>query len=318
MTQPAQRPFQILAIDGGGFRGAYAAHVLARMEEAHGVDWHRDFDLITGTSTGSIIASAIACRIPIARVLNLYQQHGRSIFKKRWFSRIGLFSSRYRSDALQQVLMDEFGNQTLGEVKKPLILPATDIGNGCVHVFKSAYDPGFTRDQHVKVRDAILASCSAPTYFDPKRVEGKDVYLLADGGLWANNPALVAAVDAKRRLGQPFENLRILSIGTGDAHQFYPMSPSWWQRCLGWGFATRWGRGRFIEMLLNLQSQKDNNILGLILNKEQIVRINFSSDRALPLDDPSMWDTWISKAGHDFTHNSDQLRQFIRKAGDPS
>ena len=86
----------------------------------------------------------------------------------------------------------------LGQVKIPLILPAVDIGNGCVHVLKSNYDPTFTRDYKVRVSDAVLASCSAPTYFDPIVIDDK--YRLVDGGLWANNPSLVATIDAKYRL----------------------------------------------------------------------------------------------------------------------
>ena len=74
-----------------------------------------------------------------------------------------------------------FQDKTLGEIDVPLVLPSVDIGNGCVHVFKSQYHGEFVRDQNVRVSDAVLASCSAPTYFDPHVVN--DTYQLVDGGL---------------------------------------------------------------------------------------------------------------------------------------
>ena len=56
--------FNILSIDGGGLRGVYPAHILSRMEEEFSVEWSRDFDLLAGTSTGSIIAAALALGLP--------------------------------------------------------------------------------------------------------------------------------------------------------------------------------------------------------------------------------------------------------------
>ena len=86
---------------------------------------------------------------------------------------------------------------TLGEVSTPLLITSADLATGGVHVFKSAYlaqlgEP-YDRDGDVLLRDAILASCAAPTFFDPKQVES---HLLVDGGLWANNPSIIALTEA--------------------------------------------------------------------------------------------------------------------------
>lgn len=199
--------FKILSIDGGGIRGVYPAHILKCFEEKLGINLLESFDMIAGTSTGSIIAAGVACDIRATEIVNMYKEHGEDIFKKKK-SRIPfkklrnitqpLLESVYDCGSLYKVLKGVFNDSTLGQIAKPLILPATDVGNGGVHVFKSAYDPTFNRDRLVKVRDAVLASCSAPTYFDPHKV---DEYLLSDGGLWANNPALVAVIDAQKRLG---------------------------------------------------------------------------------------------------------------------
>jgi len=159
-----------------------------------------------------------------------------------------LFHSSYTHDELSKLLKEVFGNKKLGEVKLPLMLPSTDIGNGCVHVFKSGYSNKFTRDPEVFVRDAVIASCSAPTFFDPYKV---NPYLLADGGLWANNPALTAVIEAIHQLKKDPKSLRVLSLGTGHAKTFYEQSPS----LFGWGFLTRWKRNEFINLILSLQSQ---------------------------------------------------------------
>lgn len=299
--------FYILSIDGGGFRGAYAAHILKRMEEEWGINWHDQFDMFAGTSTGAIIAAGLACKIPARRIEQLYRDHGHRIFRKRWFSRTGLLGSRYSNRYLSKVLKGILGDRRLGEIDVPLILTATDIGNGCVHVFKSSYDTEFVRDKDVLVREAVLASCSAPTYFDPYTV---GEYLLADGGLWANSPSLVAAIDAKRRLGADLNDLKVLSVGTGVSRRFYSQSSPWW-RIGGWGFATGWGGSKFVDMLMNLQAETANNMLGLILNPEQILRLNFDSPSQLAMDDPHEFENLVTRADKDFTHAAARIRDFL-------
>jgi len=302
--------FRILAIDGGGIRGVYAAYLLARMEAEWSIDWTKAFHLIAGTSTGSIIAAGLASGMKANALLALYRDRSAEIFRRRPFCRLGLLSSRYRNSGLRRVLCELFGDNTLGEISTPLIIPATDIGNGCVHVLKSAYDHEFVRDKNVRIRDAVLASCSAPTYFDPCRL---DIYSLADGGLWANNPALVAAIDAKRRLGIPLERMRILSVGTGTSRQFYPLKSNLMRRLFGWGIASGWQGPRFVSMLLNLQAATASNMLGLLLDINQILRLTFESDHVLSLDAPSCIPDLISKADRDFTHKAAQIKAFIKE-----
>lgn len=302
--------FKILSIDGGGFRGAYAVHILKRIEEEYSVGWINDFDLIAGTSTGAIIASGLACGKSASEILDIYKEQGKLIFKKRWYARWGIFGSKYQNKQLKTILSDIFEDIKLGDIKTPLILPATDIGNGGVHVFKSMYDPGFVRDEDVYIRDAVLASCSAPTFFNPYYV---DKYLLADGGLWANSPALVAAIDAKKRLGANLDNLKIFSVGTGESQKFYSLKKR--NKLHGWGFISKWGSGKFIEMLLNLQSQTANNMLGLLLEEDQVLRLNFKSDQKLDLDNPNNYDDLITRADKVFTHNAAKIKEYVEMTG---
>ncbi len=211
--------------------------------------------------------------------------------------------SVFSSDFLNKIFSEVFQELTLGEIPKPLLLPATDVGNGCVHVLKSAYSKEFTRDNPVLVKDAVLASCTAPTYFDPHHISQ---YLLADGGLWANNPALAAVIDAQKRLGINVEDIRILSIGTGSSKTMHGTNPA-----RRWGLINGWHHKDFIGFILSLQSQSALNYLRLMLQPIQITGIDFESTLPLPLDDISIIDDLKSRADHSLTHESEQIRRYF-------
>lgn len=299
--------FNILSIDGGGIRGVIPAHILSRISKTLNIEITDHFDMIAGTSTGAIIAAGIACRKDPEQIVSLYRESGPSIFTgvkpwcPKWIQQA--LHSLYRSKPLSELLQKILGDVKLGDITKPLLIPASNIGLGIVHVFKSRYSKDFVRDMEVLVRDAVLASCSAPTYFDPTRV---DVYLLADGGLWANNPSLAAVIDARYRLGIPFENITVLSLGTGLEMTCYGVNTN-----RKWGFARGWGREAFINLVASLQIQSVSNYLGLLLNKEQVLRVNFDSNLPLPLDQCSTIDDLISRADMLFTYRSKEIKKFF-------
>lgn len=304
----AERRFRILSIDGGGIRGVFPAHILKCIESKMAVDLYGAFDMIAGTSTGSLIASAVACRIPSDRVVSLYREQGPAIFtpsRRGWGWPRKLrpgFRSKYDDAILRSVLADVFGETLLGDVSKPLLLPSTDVGNGCVHLLKSGYSASFTRDRLIPVRSAVLASCAAPVCFDPVMV---DCYLLADGGIWANNPALAAVIDARYRLGIPLEDIRVLSLGTGTSLTAYGTAPR------DWGLLNGWRATTFVDFFLSLQAQSTQNYLQLILAKEQLLRLDFETDKPLPMDDSTSIEDLISRADKAFTHASADLMAFF-------
>ncbi len=302
------KTFRILSIDGGGIRGVFPAHILCRISERLGIHVADRDDLIAGTSTGSILAAALACGISPERILDLYTTRCREIFirRKTWHLEKWQqgFTSAYESNGLSRVLEDVFKNTKLKEVNRPLIIPSTDLGNGGVHVFKSSYSKQFVRDPEILVRSAVLASCSAPTFFDPAKV---DPYLLADGGLWANNPSLVAYVDAQRRLGVAPADIKILSLGTGHSKIGYGTDTN-----RNWGLLNGWEGKRFIGFLLSLQAQSTNNTLKLLLQDKQLLRLDFESDNELPLDDINCIGDLQSQADHKFTHNAHLIQEFFQ------
>ncbi|HFS67513.1 MAG TPA: patatin [Bacteroidetes bacterium] len=307
------KKFRILTLDGGGIRGLYSAQMLKNIEEKCGVDFYNDFDLIVGTSTGSILAGAIVQKIGLDKVVSLYQDEGKNIFKKRWYAKIGLFRSRYNPKSFEKVLKSIFEKTTFGDIKKPLLINATNIGDSSQFVFKTTFNGQkdgnnnkkvLVRDADIALSDAILASSSAPIFFPPHKVKN---FLLADGGLWANSPVLVALAEAKKIFNKNPEDVVILSIGTGLEKNDYDIDTK------KWGFLSGWKREKLISMILNLQTKTNSDLLQFLMPKENILRLTFTSTKALPLDKISENSNLLSKADTDFADQHSKIQNFIDK-----
>jgi hypothetical protein len=307
------KKFRILCLDGGGIRGLYSAQLLKRIQDDCGVNFYNDFDLIVGTSTGSILAGSIVQNINIDKVISLYKDEGKNIFKKSLFPSIGLFGSKYSSESLKEQLKAIFGDTVLEKISKPLLICATDISNSKHIVFKTTFNgqkdsngnlKELVRDKNIALYDAILASSSAPIFFPPHEIDNQ---LYADGGLWANSPVLVGLAEAKKIFNTEPKDVAIVSIGTGIESNDYDMNTT------NWGFLTGWKRKKFISMILNLQTQANSSLLQLLVPKENILRLTYSSNKALPLDDISQNKNLLSKANSDFTAEHAKIQSFIDK-----
>lgn len=288
--------FNILALDGGGVRGIYAAQVLARLENILGVPVRERFDLIAGTSTGSILAGAAAMNIPMETLVGLFETQADRIFKRRTFSFFPFIRSRYSTHSLDRVIGEYVPEVTMGEVPTPLMITSSDISTGGVHIFKSRYleDLGepYMRDGQVRMRDAILASCAAPLYFDPRQV---GAYLLADGGLWANNPTIIAVTEAMVKFRRPLDKIRVLSVGTGRTASFYTRSGAW-------GLLTGWGGPKLVSYVLGLQSQASTNMAKLLLGDRHL-RLD-PEIKSWKLDDIKSLESLKALADKDVTYYS--------------
>ena len=299
--------FSILAVDGGGTRGIFAAQILARVEEALGQRVRECFDLLAGTSTGSIIVGAAAAGIPLGEVVDLFERESPRIFgKSRLPSLISaLLRSRYSRAPLERVLEEYLPQTILRDISTPLMITSADISTGGVHVFKSRYlgDLGepYERDGNVPLRDAILASCAAPTYFDPKAV---GPYLLTDGGLWANNPSIIALTEAISKFKKGVEEVKVFSVGTGHTTTMYTERGSW-------GLLTGWGGNKLVSYTLGLQSQASTNMAKLILN-DRYLRLDPEID-TWELDDTKHLPNLKALAERDFTYQSKAILGHIRR-----
>ena len=299
---------KILCIEGGGVRGVFPAYILSCIEDRLNINLFETFDIVAGTSSGSIIASAIATQQSLQPVLDLFRNQSEEMYKKASnaipFSE-QIFASAYDSSSLAQVLEKQFENTTLGDIRKPLLIPATNITNGTPYIFKSNYAEKFSINVGVKLSDAILASCAAPSFFDPHKV---DPYLLADGGVWANNPALVAIIEAQKEFGFKPENIEILTVGTGASNVTYGTSTN-----RKWGIVNGWGTGKFLELVLSLQSQLVRSYLHHIIPAEQIYDINFETQNGLTSDDHEVIDELVAQAEELFSAQAESILAFLTK-----
>lgn len=218
---------KILACDGGGIRGVLSAEILRRLEEEH--KFLARVDLFAGTSTGSIIAAALAAGLHPERVVDLYSAEGAAIFAPRDLAdRLAgsldeYVRANYGSDGLRRALTGVFGDAVLGDLPRGVLIPTVYLGDearpASVKVFHNLPGPG--TDRAVRVVDALMASAAAPLYFpahdarDP-RLPG----VFADGGLAANNPAacaLAKALKVARTTGAGGGyDVRLLSLSCGS------------------------------------------------------------------------------------------------------
>lgn len=300
---------RILCIDGGGIRGVFPASILLKMEEAFGKPIAEMFDMIGGTSTGSIIASAIATRKNMRDILDLYQQQGPRVFKKR---ALGIFNSFYDNQTLKKVLQEEFGDLKLEDIDIPLMIPSANIKNGRAHVFRSTYHQSCHEDKDVRLWDAILSSCAAPLYFPPHKINHDD--LTADGGLWANNPSLVCLTECLKAFDKQISEIQIVSIGTGK--QTIQFDQTFYNNY--WGL-TRWIRLRLmpfavtpkiLDLTLHLTSESITDQCQALLN-DQFLRINADLDKEITIDDLSHVDELLQLAHTTFEEQYERLSQFL-------
>ena len=294
--------FHILALDGGGTRGIYTAQLLAKIEQAFGTRIRTCFDLIAGTSTGAIIAGAAVSNIPMPEIVELFETETPYIFRRRWY-RIPLFLSKYPDQKLAQIIAKHLPATSLRNIETPLMITSSEIAKSEVHIFRSNYSSrdseSVSTDKDVNLRDAILASCAAPTFFAPKSV---DNFLLADGGLWANNPSTVAFTEALSVFGKEAREIRMLSVGTGHSVNMY-------HNRRGWGFITGWGGAKLTSYVMTLQSQASARTAKLLL-KENYLRINPEID-FWELDTLTQLNNLKSLADRDFKRYAAEIEAFV-------
>ncbi len=313
------KPFKILSIDGGGIRGVFPAKILTEIEaklKADGHDkWqiHEHFDLICGTSTGGILAIALALGIPASELHDLYLDKASIIFgnKKGFFKQLK-YASHERNE-LETLIRDKYKEVTpnnddprLKDCKTNICIPIYDLFNGQPSVLKNNYHPRFTRDYHIPAFKAALATSAAPTYFTPYSSEYNDLNGVhktfsnkVDGGVVANNPALLGIIEAQEAFKQDLSNIRVLSIGTGHQKFSDGADRKKWG-ILYWMIKDK--KTRLIDLFMQGQSQIVENLISLMQNgidKERIATPSFVYKRiTTELDDSlniSMDETDIRK-----------------------
>ncbi len=238
----APGPKRLLALDGGGVRGMLTLQYLKRIEkilrERTGNDPHfrlcQYFDLIGGTSTGSIIATGLALGWTVEKLETLYHELSEQVFRKSIWRR-GILQAKFPRTPLMKVLTEQFGDRTLGsdDLQTGLMIMTKRLDSGSPwplmnnpkgRYFNPASSKGKAKpNKDFLLREIVRASTAAPHYFNPERLRiGKGVEgAFVDGGVSPhNNPALQLLLMATTEgfgLNWPMgtDQLLLVSVGTG-------------------------------------------------------------------------------------------------------
>lgn len=266
-------PFRILSLDGGGIRGIIAAVILSEVEKIINVPLNRYFDLIAGTSTGSILAAAIATGKSSQEIIQLYRKKGKSIFpytnilspqRLSLLAQYGLSAPKYSDKGLIDALQTEFGNTKLGDINSPkLLITAYDTIDRQFIVFKN-----WQKNKpwiNSPLWEVCVCSSSAPTFFPAHLLTTETkTYSLVDGGIGANNPSACAVAEALR-LEKPLRDIAVISIGTGNATQPIPYA-----KVRDWGLVQWIWEGRLIEIIMSASAEVNDYITQQVMTTPEM------------------------------------------------
>lgn len=222
---PKGNPFKILALDGGGIKGLYTAHLLRQCELSLGNEkpLASYFDMIAGTSTGGIIALGLGLGRTTQEIVSFYETDGRRIFPpypttklgKAWRFVSSFFRPILNHEELEAALKRRFADDTLGQAGPRIVIPAFMMPKTEIAVFKTDHHPDFRNDHAAPAWRVARATSAAPTYLKGHE-HSESGRIFVDGGVWANNPVMVAIVEALSSYDVSLDQIEVLSIGTGN------------------------------------------------------------------------------------------------------
>jgi len=258
--------FKILSLDGGGSKGVYTIGVLEELEQKLGGRLHQHFDLVYGTSTGSIIGALICLGESVSTIKEHYFTLIPDIMG-RWFRST-------RSNCLASHSEKIFGEKKFDAFLTNIGVVATNYDQQKPLIFKSdvkfshgrkgTFKPGFG----CTIREAVEASCAAYPIFNKVEVNtsNQGIVTAIDGGFVANNPTLFAITDAHAALGEPTSNIKVLSVGVG----LYLEKPINFQM----EFLSKFEIAQLVSTVLTTSSVTNEQISKLLFAETDIIRIN--------------------------------------------
>lgn len=283
---PKDRKYRILSLDGGGMKGAFTAELLRRCEaELTGGEPIRKYvDCIAGTSTGGIIALGLSIDMPTEEILSFYRDDGRKIFPPLpagfWSSLRKTASWSIRPKILhaelEAALKTRFGERLLGDARTRLVIPSFMMPKTEIAVFKTDHHSDFREDYLAPMWRVARSTSAAPTYLKGMEDEASGKVFI-DGGVWANNPVMVAVVDALSCYDIAFDQIEVLSIGTGN-QPFELKTPRIFGGLLAWR--------EIIKAAMFLTVDNATAQVCLLIGPEKCLRIEPIADEAnIELDD---------------------------------
>ena len=241
--------YRILALDGGGVRGAFTSRLVERLQAATG--FLDETDLVAGTSTGGIIALALGAGVPPEEITSLYLEHAGKIFSASILRSVqaGTVCAKYTADGLRAALASVLHDLKLGDLDAHTVLVSTfDLDSESTDSPRS-WKPKFFHnldnrdgqgDRAQRAVEVALRTSAAPIYFP---TSGNSI----DGGVAANNPAMAALAlaanpDTEQGAGRAISDIRLLSLGTG-------MNARWIAGDHDWGL-LEWGK-TLVDILID-------------------------------------------------------------------
>lgn len=219
---------RILSLDGGGYLGLATAAFLEAVEHHFQRRCADQFDLFCGTSTGAIIALALAKGMSATEIVALYKSMGPQIFRAQPTTRAGriaegarrLLRAKHPQQPLRAALNGAFKEATLADVStrgKAVMVAAFNLTSGTPKIFKTNHTERLSQHGEYRLADLALASAAAPTYFPvvelPTATSGVQERF-CDGGVFANSPALLGYAEALREFAVDPREVEVLSIST--------------------------------------------------------------------------------------------------------
>ncbi|HQV00308.1 MAG: patatin-like phospholipase family protein [Bacteroidia bacterium] len=234
--------YLLLSIDGGGLRGIVPLQFLKYIENRTGKRIQNCVHFIAGTSTGGLIACALAVqkdnqpKFGLSDIEKIYIEHGKDIFPEA--NAIGKFFRKLKSvvdptfsaKGLSAVLKSNFGSDTMLNCTIPILVPAFDLKNNFAVMFKYRHakkDPAL----NVSLYDICRSTSAGPTYLPSHKFECMDENtgriierVCIDGGVYINNPGVAAYVEFRKYFKDFYSkpndehnenNWFMLSLGTG-------------------------------------------------------------------------------------------------------
>jgi hypothetical protein len=247
-----------LSLDGGGVLGVGQAEIISRVS-----DWTK-FGFIGGVSIGAVNAAAIATD-QAANWIDQFDVIMPKIFAGRWWRRYYPVGPRYNDTDLNAELRKLFPGY-LKNVSVPLFILASDMERRRIKVFSS-----LNRDDgEYRLWEVLRMSVAAPTYFLPWNG-------MADGGVLANNPAIVAAAGVIDALPVKVEEIELCSIGTGECLGNANVGSTKRWTSLSWGIFL-------LQYLLDGAGNKMHDYFARRLPLKRYHRIQFERNEGWELD----------------------------------
>lgn len=289
----------ILALDGGGIRGIVPATILDYLEKkinqikgTKTIKIGSYMDLIGGTSTGSIVGSLmlLPCeenssvpKYTMEKISEMYIEMGPGVFKSHFWHNVktlwGLFGPKFPASNIEPELLQMLGHNKLKDLVKPCLFNAYDIDKRRANVYTN-HDAGQKYSDYY-VKDIIRGSTSIPAYFPPAHFNvGIEENTLVDGGVFANNPAMVSYIEAIKEIGKKKgkgrrkspHNILVISLGTGMSKR----------TSFSYGKSKKWGMVRWVFPILDVLLSGSSDVVDYEMEKlfeaygapENYVRIN--------------------------------------------